>query len=81
MYEWLPWVDGRLDEVPADPAARKQWLSKVRSERITPAVRAALEKRYGAQGLQIQHAESFELCEYGRQASLEELQLSEIVEV
>ncbi len=73
MYEWLPWVDGRLAEVPADAAARKQWLSKVRAGKISPAVRAALEKRYGAQGRKVQHAEAFKLCEYGRRASVEEL--------
>jgi hypothetical protein len=74
MYEWLPWVDGRLAEVPADAAARRQWLSGVRTARMTPAVRTALEKRYGAQAQQIQHAESFKLCEYGRQPSTEELE-------
>src|SRR5207237_4854653 len=44
VYEWLPWVDGRLDEVPKDPAARKKWLTSHRSQPIRPAVRAALEK-------------------------------------
>ena len=73
MYEWLPWVDGRLAEVPVDPAARRQWLSTHRSGRISGVVRAALEKRYGGRAAQIQHAEAFELCEYGRRASLEEL--------
>jgi len=74
MYEWLPWVDGRLAEVPADAAARKEWLSRSRSGRISPAVRAALEKRYGAQAQEIRHAEAFELCEYGRRPSPDELQ-------
>jgi LmbE family N-acetylglucosaminyl deacetylase len=74
MYEWLPWVDGRLAEVPADAAARKQWLSKVRAGRISPAVRAALERRYGAQAQKVQHAEAFKLCEYGRRASVTELE-------
>jgi LmbE family N-acetylglucosaminyl deacetylase len=74
MYEWLPWVDGRLAEVPADPAARKQWLSRTRSARISPAVRTALEKRYGAQAQQVQHAEAFKLCEYGRRPPIEELE-------
>ena len=74
MYEWLPWVDGRLAEVPAEAAARRQWLSKTRAGRISPAVRAALEKRYGEQAQQVQHAESFKLCEYGRRPSIEELQ-------
>ena len=27
MYEWMPWTEGTLDQVPQDPAARKQWLS------------------------------------------------------
>jgi LmbE family N-acetylglucosaminyl deacetylase len=74
MYEWLPWVDGRLAEVPTDAAARRQWLSRSRSGRISPEVRAALEKRYGAEAQHIQHAESFELCEYGRRPRMEELQ-------
>jgi len=73
MYEWLPWVDGKLADVPADPAARRQWLSRTRSGTISPAVRAALEKRYGAAAQQVRHAESFELCEYGRRPALEEL--------
>jgi len=75
FYEWLPWVAGTLPEVPKDLAARKKWLAATRSARITPAVRAALKKRYGiAQAQQIRHAESFELCEYGRRPNLEDLQ-------
>ena len=31
MYEWLPWHDGSLAEVPKDPAARKAWLKAQRS--------------------------------------------------
>ena len=74
MYEWLPWVAGELEQVPKDPAERKQWLSRTRGGRVSPAIRAALEKRYGAAaGQKVQHAEAFELCEYGRRASLEEL--------
>jgi LmbE family N-acetylglucosaminyl deacetylase len=26
FYEWLPWLDGRLAEVPPDAVARRQWL-------------------------------------------------------
>src|SRR5947208_6787470 len=36
FYEWLPWVDGRLAEVPKDPAARKAWLKSSRTSRISP---------------------------------------------
>ncbi len=75
MYEWLPWVAGNLDQVPKDPAARKAWLTKTRGGgRVGADIRAALVKRYGEAGQKIQHAEAFELCEYGRRVSVDELQ-------
>ena len=75
FYEWLPWVDGRLDEVPKDPAARKEWLAGQRQRRgITPAIRAALAKWYGAdRAAKVGQAEAFEVCEYGRQPNEAEL--------
>jgi len=74
MYEWLPWHAGRLDQVPADGAARKAWLATQRGGRITPAVRAALVARYGAEkGGAVTYAEAFELCEYGRRPGADEL--------
>jgi LmbE family N-acetylglucosaminyl deacetylase len=74
MYEWLPWVDGQLESVPADPAARLEWLRKTRTGRpIAEPVREALRRRYGARAEAVQNAEAFELCEYGRRPSLEEL--------
>ena len=73
MYEWLPWVDGILERVPKDTAARRNWLAKQRSGRITPEVRATLEKWYGADKARaIQQAEAFELCEYGRRPTDQE---------
>lgn len=74
FYEWLPWVDHRLDQVPKDPAQRKQWLSKMRVQPVSPEVRATLIRRYGPeQAAKIEKVESFELCEYGRRPSLQEL--------
>jgi len=74
MYEWLPWVDGVLESVPADPAARVEWLRKTRSGRgLGEPVREALRKRYAAKADSIQNAEAFELCEYGRRPTPEEL--------
>lgn len=69
FYEWLPWVDGALDQVPKDPAARKQWLlDQPQRREMNPAVRAALTKWYGeARASKVQHAEAFEICEYGKQ--------------
>lgn len=74
VYEWLPWVDGRLAEVPAGEEARKKWLSEQRTPSMTGAVRASLEKRYGvAPGRRVKRYEAFELCEYGRRPNWEEL--------
>ena len=69
FYEWLPWVDGKLSEVPKGPAERKEWLKGFMSQPITPEVRATLVKWYGQEkGNAVQHAEAFELCEYGARA-------------
>ncbi len=70
FYEWLPWHSGRLDQVPKDPAARKAWLKESRGGGVNPAVRASLEKWYGAEAAaKVQHAEAFEICEYGSRPS------------
>lgn len=66
VYEWLPWLDGVLDQVPADPAERTRWLLDTWAPPPTPAVRAALVKWYGpARGHAARHAEAFQICEYG----------------
>ncbi len=66
FYEWLPWVDGKLEEVPKDPAARKAWLKHARTPVITPQVRTSLIKWYGpAKGSAAKYYEAFEICEYG----------------
>jgi LmbE family N-acetylglucosaminyl deacetylase len=75
FYEWLPWTVGTLDQVPKDAVERKKWLATqpmvLRKE--DPEGRKALEKRYGAAAAQIQHVEAFEITEYGRQPSEEEI--------
>jgi LmbE family N-acetylglucosaminyl deacetylase len=66
VYEWLPWHDGILDQVPKDPAARKAWLKKQRTPTLSPEVRAAIAKWYGPDvAAKTVNAESFEICEYG----------------
>jgi LmbE family N-acetylglucosaminyl deacetylase len=68
FYEWLPWVDGRLAEVPKGAAERKAWLKKERTRTPSEAVRASLVKWYGAErGGSTQYYETFEICEYGAQ--------------
>jgi len=70
VYEWLPWVDGALEGVPKEAAARLAWLRQQRSgQRIGDDVRAALRKWYGAKAEAVKDAEAFEVCEYGRRPS------------
>jgi LmbE family N-acetylglucosaminyl deacetylase len=67
FYEWLPWVEGRFDSVPKEPAARLDWLRGWRRGRPVPDdVRAALRRWYGAKADAVKDAEAFEVCEYGR---------------
>jgi LmbE family N-acetylglucosaminyl deacetylase len=74
FYEWLPWHAGTLDRVPKDPQARKQWLKEQRGGRISEEVRASLARWYGTDEAQkIQHAEAFEICEYGRRPSEQDI--------
>ncbi len=73
MYEWLPWHSGELEQVPKDPSARKQWLLSQRPSRLMPEWKAALQKWYGAKAASIQHAEAFEITEYGRQLDAAEI--------
>jgi hypothetical protein len=40
---------------------------------VRPEWKDALRKRYGAKADSVQHAEAFEITEYGRQPSEEEL--------
>lgn len=65
FYEWLPWVDGKLGDVPADHAARKAWLKQNRMRPANPAVRESLVRWYGEKGRAVKYYEAFEICEYG----------------
>jgi LmbE family N-acetylglucosaminyl deacetylase len=74
VYEWLPWVDGKLDEVPKGKEERLAWLAKWRMRVITPVVKASLEKWYGpAHAAKVQQFEAFEICEYGKQPTEAEI--------
>jgi LmbE family N-acetylglucosaminyl deacetylase len=74
FYEWLPYVDNRLEQIPADPVARKKLLATMRIQPVTDAVRKTLVEELGAEAAaKVNFVESFELCEYGRRPSIEEL--------
>jgi len=74
VYEWLPWIGGYLNEVPSGAKERKEWLAKQYPGRITQDTRKALAKWYGKDRATIvKYAEAFEICEYGKQPSDQEL--------
>lgn len=69
MYEWLPYNLGKLDDVPEDDEARREWLTeqyRPRFESIADRFRDELVEEYGEErGNDVQYAEAFEHCEYG----------------
>ncbi len=74
FFEWLPWIGQYAKEVPSNKIEREAWLAKSRTVKITPEVQAALERVYGSNAGRIQHAEAFEICEYGARPDPNELQ-------
>ena len=69
FYEWLAY-NHQWDDLPTDDAARREWLGGLFRERIAWLAnycRDLLVETYGVEaGQQIQWAEAFEPCEYGR---------------
>jgi LmbE family N-acetylglucosaminyl deacetylase len=77
MYEWLPYNQGVLDSVPADPSARREWLARTRGFRSAEpgeVYRDLLIQLYGRErGSRVRQAEAFQVSEYGSQPTLGEL--------
>ncbi len=73
FFDWLPWTNGSLDQVPKDEKARLEWLAGWRTNTPDKALTESLKKWYGERAGIIKHAEGFEVCEYGKQPSEEEI--------
>jgi len=77
MYEWLPWNNGTIDQVPAGKAERREWMAKNRrteAEQIANKYREKLIAIYGtAKGSKIKYAEAFEDSEYGTRLNKENI--------
>jgi LmbE family N-acetylglucosaminyl deacetylase len=79
IFEWLPWIDGTLSDVPpkGDGPARRQWALQLYKRRAVPPYadryRDKLTERYGtAAGSRIVECEAFEISEYGHALSDEQ---------
>ena len=65
-FEWLPWTNGTLDQVPAGKEERLKFLAK-RYNPPADNVRSLLEKWYGqAKGSKVIYAETFRYTPYSR---------------
>ncbi len=71
FFEWLPFNRGQLHEVPDDPTTRWKWLYAYIDAQLAPIAdlcRNLIIERYGPRrGVNVRHAEVFEVCEYGDQ--------------
>ncbi|MDX2150929.1 MAG: PIG-L family deacetylase [Bryobacteraceae bacterium] len=74
FYEAQPKCWGGGVDVPTGAKERRAWLEKRWDRPVSAATRASLEEWYGPEkAKQIRHAEAFEICEYGRRPTKEEL--------
>jgi len=66
-FEWLPWTMGMLDKVPEDDKARLEFITQRYRGGVSDEIKETLIKWYGDKnGLKVQYAEAFEICEFGR---------------
>jgi LmbE family N-acetylglucosaminyl deacetylase len=69
FYEWMPWVDGKSDSVPPPGPERRKWMAAQWLPAVPDAWKAVLVREYGPEGAKVQHAEAFEISEYGSRPS------------
>ena len=77
MYEWGPWTRGILDQVPEGEEERLQWFRENRFRGgVSDAQLEGLKKWYGEEkAAQFRFAESFEIAEYGRYPTDDEIRM------
>jgi LmbE family N-acetylglucosaminyl deacetylase len=77
MFEWLPWTNGiKESEIPTNPDKRLIWLKKryASQRNWDDNDKMIISKWYHDSDLsQIKHVEFFEICEYGKQPTNEEI--------
>lgn len=76
MYEWLPFNQGILDEVPETDSARRAWLAERRQVAFSAdPYREKLIEQYGeALGSRIKYCEAFQDSEYGSRLTEENIE-------
>lgn len=71
LYEWLPYTEGVIQDVPNDAEERQQWLATnplsglAEMRGAADRFRDRLIDGYGKEGEEIEYIEPFEISEYG----------------
>lgn len=77
MFEWLPWVNGAdMSQIPSGEVERINWLKqRWAKEKTWNAVEASAIKKWypNMTAADAKHVEFFEICEYGKQPTDEEI--------
>lgn len=74
FYEWLPWINGYVGDIPTGTEERKRWLLETRWPELPAKSKKGLAKWYSADRVdKAKYAESFEICEYGSQPDTDEI--------
>lgn len=77
MFEWLPWTNGMSEsEIPKGDDERLAWLKKryAAQKNWSESDKDAIKKWYpNLDPANVNHVEFFEICEYGKQPSEEEI--------
>lgn len=61
FYEWLPYNQGKLEQVPKEDLRRRYWLGG----EVRVRLRGRAEKYRPLLSLNVEYVEAFEACEYG----------------
>jgi LmbE family N-acetylglucosaminyl deacetylase len=73
FFEWLPWLDGTLAQVPKNQDDKLKFM-RVWLSGPNDAVRQCLKKWYGeSKGSEIKYAESFKIADYSRKPDRAEM--------
>ena len=76
FFEWQPWIAKSLDKVPEGEQERLKWLAGMSKSPMSNEKRAKLIQWYGKErAASVVATESFEICEYGKKPTNEEIRL------
>jgi len=74
FFEWQPWIAKTLDKVPSGNQERLDWLAAMSISPMTTEKQSKLIQWYGnARAEKVLATEAFEICEYGKKPTNDEI--------